>query len=323
VKVRDIGEFGLITRLLGEVQAVDGVVVAAGDDAAVVEVTPGSRVVFTCDCMVEDVHFLRTANGEDIGYKLMAGNISDIAAMGGRARYAVVTLVTPSDEPVAWLEDIYAGIKECASQYGCHVVGGDTSRGSKIMLSVALLGEVLPGRELLRSGARQGDVVCISGPLGGSHAGLQVELGRVDAQLAGAQEARLKHFRPTVPTELALVLGEMGCRCANDISDGLASEAREIAAASRVGIELDGADIPVAREAEAVAPALGESALDYALYGGEEYALLFCLPPSLAALVRARFPQVQAIGRVIAGEGVYLLRHGERERLATAYTHFV
>ena len=323
MKVRDIGEFGLIARLMGEAKALDGVVVAAGDDAAVVEVTPGSRVVFTCDCMVEDVHFLRTANGEDIGYKLLASNISDIAAMGGRARYAVVTLVTPPDEPVAWLEDIYAGIKECASQYGCHVVGGDTSRGPKIMLSVALLGEVLPGRELLRSGAQPGDVVCISGPLGGSHAGLQVELGRVDAQLAGAGEARLKHFRPTIPIELALVLGEMGCRCANDISDGLASEAREIAAASRVAIELDSAAIPIAREAETVALALGEPALDYALYGGEEYALLFCLPPELAALACARFPLVQVIGCVTAGEGVYLQKYGERERLATAYTHFV
>jgi len=322
VKVRDIGEFGLIARLMGEAEAFDGVVVGAGDDAAVVEVTPGQRVVFTCDCMVEGVHFLRTAHGADIGYKLMASNISDIAAMGGRARYAVVTLVTPPDEEVMWLEEIYTGIKGCASQYGCRVVGGDTSRGPNVVLSIALLGEVVPGREMLRSGAQAGDYVCISGPLGGSHAGLQVELGRVDPHLDCARQARLRHFRPTVPTDLALALGEMGCRSANDISDGLVSEAREIAVASRVGVELDGTAIPIAREAEAVALSLGEQPLDYALYGGEEYALLFCLPPSLAALVCARFPLVQVIGHVTAGEGVYLQKHGERERLAMAYTHF-
>jgi len=323
VKVRDIGEFGLIARLTGEVKALDGVAVGPGDDAAVVDLTPGYRIVFTCDCMVEDVHFLRTANGEDIGYKLMASNVSDIAAMGGRPRFAVVTLVTPPNEEVRWLEDVYTGIKACAAQYGCHVVGGDTSRGPKVMLSVALLGEVLPGREMLRSQALPGDLVCISGPLGGSHAGLQVELGRADPCLDGAREARLQHFRPTVPTDLALALSDLGCRCANDISDGLASEAREIATASHVGLELDSAAIPIAREAETVALALGESALDYALYGGEEYALLFCLPQHIAHRVCARFPLVQVIGRVTAGEGVYLLKDGEKERLAAAYTHFV
>ncbi|MBT9176738.1 MAG: Thiamine-monophosphate kinase [Firmicutes bacterium] len=322
MQVRDMGEFGLIARLMGEAKARDGVVVAIGDDAAVVEVTLGYRVVFTCDCMVEDVHFLRKAPGYDIGYKLMASNISDIAAMGGRPRYGVVTLITPADEEVAWLEDIYTGIKACAAQYGCQVVGGDTSRGPKVVLSVALLGEVLPGREMLRSGAQPGDLVCISGPLGASHAGLQVELGRIDASAACASEARLRHFRPVVPVDLALALGELGCRCANDISDGLASEAQEIAVASRVGVELDSALLPIAPEAQTIALALGEKPEDYALYGGEEYALLFCLPPSLAAEVCVRYPAVRFIGRVTEGDGVLLLHQGERERLRAAYTHF-
>ena len=322
MKVRDIGEFGLIARLMGESRPGDGVIVASGDDAAVVEVTPGCRVVFTCDCMVEGVHFLRTAHGQDIGYKLMASNISDIAAMGGCPRYAVVTLVTPPNEQVAWLEDIYTGIKACATQYGCQVVGGDTSRGPQVVLSIALLGEVRPGREMLRSGAQAGDYVCVSGPLGGSHAGMQVELGRVDPHLDCARQARFKHFRPVVPVDLALALGELGCRSANDISDGLASEAREIAVASRVGIELDGALLPIAPEAYTIAAALGENPEDYALYGGEEYALLFCLPLTLVSEVCARYPAVRVIGRVTQAEGVFLLRQGERERLHTAYTHF-
>ncbi|MBT9156012.1 MAG: Thiamine-monophosphate kinase [Firmicutes bacterium] len=318
----DIGEFGLIARLMGEAKARDGVVVAIGDDAAVVKVTPDCNVVFTCDCMVEDVHFLRTATGYNVGYKLMASNISDIAAMGGRPRYAVITLVTPADEEVAWLEDIYTGIKACAAQYGCQVVGGDTSRGPKVVLSVAMLGEVLPGREMLRSGAQPGDLVCVSGPLGASHAGLQVELGRIDASAACASEARLRHFRPVVPVDLAVTLGELGCRCANDISDGLASEAREIAVASRVGLELDSALLPIAPEALAIAHALGEKPGDYALYGGEEYALLFCVPALLSAEVCASYPAVQIIGRVTDDEGVFLLHQGERERLRAAYTHF-
>ncbi len=322
MKVRDIGEFGLITRLMGEETARDGVVVATGDDAAVVEVTTGLRAVFTCDCMVEDVHFLRSAAGYDVGYKLMASNISDIAAMGGRPRYAVVTLVVSPEESVAWLEDVYAGLKACAAQYGCHVVGGDTSRGQQAVLSVALLGEVWPGHEMRRSGAQVGDLVCVSGPLGASHAGLQVELKRVDLKSVYASQARRRHFRPVVPVDLAFALGKLGCRCANDISDGLVSEAREIARASRVGVELESALLPIAPEAQAIAQALAEKPEDYALYGGEEYALLFCLSPTLLGEVCARYPAVRVIGCVTAGEDVVLLRQGERERLNTAYTHF-
>lgn len=322
MQVKDIGEFGLIARLMAASAPRDGVIVSSGDDAAVVEVTPGLRVVFTCDCMVEDVHFLRIAQGRDVGYKLMASNVSDIAAMGGRPRYAVVTLVTPADEDVAWLLDVYAGIRECAAQYGCQIVGGDTSRGPKLMLSVALLGEVVPGREMLRSGATPGDLVCVSSSLGGSHAGLQVAVGKVGGFSPAITGALTKHFRPQVPLELAIALSELGCRSANDISDGLASEAMEIASASRVCLELESARIPVAPEALAIAHQLGDNPLHYALYGGEEYALLFCLPHALADELILRFPGTHIIGRVVTGEGVFLLHSGHRERLRAAYTHF-
>lgn len=321
MKVRDVGEFGLIGRLMDGVQFGPGVIIPPGDDAAVVEITPGMRLVYTCDCMVQDVHFLCTASGRGVGYKLLASNVSDIAAMGGRPRYALITVVTPPDVEVEWLEAVYQGLKECAKEYSISIVGGDTSNGPKIMLNVALLGEVEPDKELLRSKARVGDLVCVTGPLGASHAGLQVVLGRVARSCLLTRSAEERHYRSSPRVAEALRLSAIGCRCANDISDGLASEAREIADASGVGIELDAMEIPISEEAKYICGLLNENPLDYALHGGEDYELVFTIASELREILLQMLPESRVIGRVVAGSGV-MLRGADQKELRSGFGHF-
>lgn len=323
MQIKDLGEFGLIRTLLRDQVQAAGVIVPAGDDAAVVEIASGMRIVYTCDCMVENVHFLPTADGKDVGFKLLASNISDIAAMGGRPKYAVITLVAPGETSVDWLQDVYRGLGECCALYGVLIVGGDTSKGPCIMLNVSLIGEVEPGREMLRKNARVGDLVCVTGPLGGSAAGLRVVTGRVPRDLPEAAHVLTKHYRPRPRVEDGQVLTQLGCKCANDISDGLASEALEIAEASGVSLELVAKDIPICTEAGQIARHCSEDPLDYALYGGEDYELVFCISPSLMRTLSHVLPRVRVVGTVTnQGQGVSLLTSSGKSPISTAYNHF-
>ena len=322
MQIKDLGEFGLIKALLRDQPPSEGVIVPAGDDAAVVEITPGMRIVYTCDCMVEDVHFLSTAQGADVGFKLLASNISDIAAMGGRPRYAVITLVAPGETSVEWLQDVYRGLGECCALYGVALVGGDTSRGQNIMLNVALIGEIELGREMLRKNAQAGDLVCVTGPLGGSAAGLRVVTGRVPRDFPAAPYVLTRHYRPCPRVEEGQTLAQLGCKCANDISDGLASEALEIAGASGVSIELIAKDIPTCPETQQIAEYCDEDPVDYALYGGEDYELVFCIAPNLLPKLRQFLPGASVVGTVKVGQGVTLLSAGGAISIANAYSHF-
>jgi thiamine-monophosphate kinase len=272
--------------------------------------------------MVEDVHFLPTAQGADVGFKLLASNISDIAAMGGRPRYAVLTLVAPGETSVEWLQDVYRGIGECCAQYGVALVGGDTSKGQTIMLNIALIGEIEPGRELLRKNAQVGDLVCVTGPLGGSAAGLRVVTGKVPRDLPTAPHVLEKHYRPRPRVDEGQTLAQLGCRCANDISDGLASEALEIAEASGVSIELVAKDIPTCPETQQIAQYCDEDPVDYALYGGEDYELVFCIAPKLLPQLRQLLPRASVVGTVRVGQGVTLLSATSSIPIAKAYSHF-
>ena len=268
------------------------------------------------------MHFLPTAQGEDVGFKLLASNISDIAAMGGRPRYAVITLVAPGETSVEWLQDVYRGLGECCALYGVALVGGDTSRGKAIMLNIALIGEIEPDKEMLRKNAQVGDLVCVTGPLGGSAAGLRVVTGRVPRELPAAPYVLTRHYRPCPRVEDGQALTQLGCRCANDISDGLASEAQEIAEASGVSIELVAKDIPTCPEIQQVAAYCDEGPLDYALYGGEDYELVFCITPHLLPQLRQVLPGASVVGTVKMGQGVTLLSATSARPIAKAYSHF-
>lgn len=282
-----LDEFGLIRLLTaGRAQADggrQGVAVGIGDDAAVLNGRAGFQWVVSCDTMVQDVHFKpETMTYAAIGFKAMASNISDMAAMGAEPRFAVVALTIPREVPEQALQELYDGMYACAGRYNVAVVGGDTTgTPAGLTVTITVLGEVETGRALLRSSAKPGDTVFLTGPVGLSAAGLDLLLkrGRSAGDLSdvGPDELPLVHAhqRPLPQVEAGRLLGTSGLgRALNDISDGLASEAWELAEASGCGIVLEEAQLPVPPELAAYASRTGADPLDWMLYGGEDYQLV-------------------------------------------------
>ncbi|WP_409347054.1 thiamine-phosphate kinase [Paenibacillus sp. MBLB4367] len=294
-------EFGLIRSLThgrqtGELHAANGVVVGIGDDAAVTAPTPGLHTVMSCDTMVQDVHFKSiTMTDADVGFKAMAASVSDIAAMGAMPRHALVSISVPKRVSQASVAKLYAGLYACANALGVAVIGGDTtSSPDSLVVSVTALGEVEPGRALLRSAARSGDVVFVTGWPGCSAAGLDFLLGRSrQSEENETFEEPLEtlvraHRRPLPRIEAGRMLSLSGvCHALNDVSDGVASEAWEIAEASQCGIVLDEAALPVHPSLRAYASDKERDALEFLLFGGEDYELIGTMPAEHAEQVGA------------------------------------
>lgn len=286
-----------------------GIVVGIGDDAAVVRVAEGMDQVISCDTMVEGVHFHRwTMRYSDIGYKALAANISDMAAMGAVPKWFLVSASKPKTVSADRMREIYRGLYACAREYGVKIAGGDmTSSPQHLVLSVTIIGEVEKGRALLRSSARPGDIVFVTGPLGGAAAGLDYLLQKKQEQLSEDdlphEEAAIvrKHRRPKPCVTEGRILSQFNQRVAlNDISDGLASEANEIAEASGCGMIIYEKEIPILQEAEAYAQRTKGKIRDWVLFGGEEYTLLGTVPSSYFRQLKQLFDdqglQIYAIG---------------------------
>jgi len=236
----------------------------AGDDAAVVENPPG-HLLFSTDALVEGVHFTRALSSlEDIGWKALACNLSDLAAMGGRPLAAVVALCGAA---AADLDGIYRGVTGAAERYGCAVVGGDLSDAEEMVVTVAVLGTTDGRPPVLRSGGRPGDRLFVTGPLGSSAAGLRL----LRAGEGESNEAVRRHRRPLPRLGEGTAAAELGASAMLDLSDGLSLDLDRLARASGVGVEL--ITVPVAAGASE----------EEALGGGEDYELLFSLPPGREA----------------------------------------
>jgi len=304
---REVGEFELIARLAGALgETGPGVLLGIGDDAAVL---PPDLVVST-DLVVEDVHFRRATTGlADLGWKALAVAVSDLAAMGAAPLGAVVGLALGSgwsaDEAVA----IYEGVGECARECGCPVVGGDVSRAAVLMLAVTVFGRT--AAPATRGGAQVGDVLAVTGSLGGSEAGrLLLEAGAADSAAAAALAHR--HLRPVPRVADGRILAPH-VHAMLDVSDGVASDARRLADASGVCVEVDLDALPVQPGVEEVAAARGVEPGAFAATGGEDYELLVALPE--AALATSGVPLTR-IGRILAGTGVRFTGAGADEALA-------
>jgi thiamine-monophosphate kinase len=327
----DLGEFGLIRRLVAGLDARlalgPGVVLGPGDDAAVVKT--GGSVVLTTDALIEGVHFdLALSAPADVGYKALAAAASDVAAMGGAPRYALVTLGTPAATLAATLDGIYAGLGECAAELGVAVVGGDTVASERILLSITVAGE--PGEQgiVLRGGARAGDVLCVTGTLGGSAAGLALlKAAHHDAEAAELLERfpglAGAHRRPVARVREGLAAASAGATAMIDISDGLAADAGHLCDASGLGVELRAASIPFAEGLPEAARWAGRDAIELALGGGEDYELAIAIPAvQVSALAAALAPtRVTPVGELGGSERVII--DGARRPLAgLGWDHF-
>ena len=309
-----VNEFELIAHLKPGLAGNASVVVAAGDDCAVLDLDlPGRLALFKTDAVVEGVHFTAATPPEKIGHKALARCLSDVAAMGGTPNSALVTLALPRDFDPDRVERIYAGLNQTARRYEVAVVGGETTTNpGGLLISIALLGTVPKGRCILRIGAKPGDGLFVTGELGGSLAGRHLDF---EPRLAEARWLT-EHFPPH-----AMI----------DLSDGLAGDLRHLLHASAVGAELLSTAIPVSRAAreQARAESSAKPPLLAALTDGEDFELLFALPSTQAVALmdawKERFPHLRlsCIGKITAEPGVRLRdKQGTSPLTVHGYTHF-
>jgi thiamine-monophosphate kinase len=295
------------------------VIVGPGDDAAVLAQGAG-ELVLTADAMIEGVHFdRRITSARDLGYKAVMASLSDIAAMGASPRAALVTLVLTPDLDVAWVMQLYGGMRQACDEHALWLVGGDLARGEQIAISVTATGEVAPGRAVTRAGARPGDVLAVTGALGASASGLRVaRSGRVRGETDRA--LLYAHLRPTARVGEGAMLARHGATAMMDVSDGLAKDLSRLATASGVGATIRLHDVPVADGATR----------DDALGGGEDYELLATLPDGEAFTAAAGELRdtygtaLTAIGSIVDGAGINAMGDdGAERRLApTGWDHF-
>jgi len=261
VQLSDLGEFGLIKRIKKQIGKYSSVVCGVGDDAAVVPLSSGKYLLLTTDMLVEGVHFTKKMSAKAIGHKAIAASISDIAAMGGIAKYAVISIGVPASCSKQFILALYQGIKKTAKKFQVNIVGGDTVRSNKMIVNVALTGEAKRNEVVYRNGARKGDQIFVTGPLGKS--------------LLSGWHLR---FVPRI-AQASYIVKKCHPTSMIDISDGLVADLGHILEESRVGAIVEESLIPYRRG----------SHLKNALYDGEDFELLFTLP-----FLQARKYQKQA-----------------------------
>lgn len=289
MNVSEIGEFGLIRSIIASLPRQDsGLLVGIGDDAAVWKSHPQPTIA-TADLLLEGIHFdLRLITWYELGWKALAANLSDIAAMGGVPSYALVALGIGPDMSVEAVQEIYRGMVGVGSRFGTCVAGGDVARSpGGVLVAVTVLGHALevPAPKakrgtcvLTRSAARPGDLVAVTGDVGSSRAGLATLQAGMQLKPDTETLLRLAHLKPCPRVKEGQALLRAGVRAAMDISDGTAGDLAKMCQASGVGARIWLDKLPVLSEVKASFPDLYQ---DFALYGGEDYELLFAAPASV------------------------------------------
>ena len=306
--VHDLGEFGLIRKLQGAIGPASGsVAVGIGDDCAVLRTSnPDLYLLYTCDPVVEGVHYRPRDPARQIGWKAMARNLSDIAAMGGLPRWAVVSIGLRRGTDASWVKQLYAGLRAAARKFGCQIVGGDTTHVKhEQFVVVALVGEVETTRITLRSAAKVGDSVLVTGTLGGSLRGKHLT------------------FTPRI-NEARWLVSHFPVHAMIDLSDGLSSDLQRLVEVSPrgIGFEIHAAEIPIAPAAR--------GRLATALNDGEDFELLFTIDPRHVTALRRKWArkfrtELTEIGRVVRSRhhALLIMRDGSKRLLTPAgYDHF-
>ena len=333
--VKAVGELGLLERLRPFCPA--GLL---DDDAALLEITADHSVVVTTDVLVDGVHFSdRTTRAEDVGWRAVAANLSDLAAMGAHPLGITIGLSLPGEVPVAWVEALYQGMSQCLQPWGSVIYGGDLCRSPVISIAITALGQVRPDQVLRRTTAQVGQVIVVTGVHGASRAGLELLLhsdraGHLPEQ---ARQALIQaHQRPRPRFDALRLLRPLlaefdqpaGAIAAMDSSDGLANAVLQICRASGVGASLERSQIPMPPEfRDWLSP---QQSLDWALYGGEDFELVLSLPENLATVFVEQLGQGAAIiGSITSDSDVLLQGAGgdsdghELLSLQQGFQHFI
>jgi thiamine-monophosphate kinase len=309
-----MNEFELIAKLTKALPANENVVVGAGDDCAVLDLgVPEKLVLFKTDAVVDGIHFTRETPPEKIGRKALARCLSDIAAMAGTPTAALVTIALPNNFDADFVAKIYDGLNALAEKFGVAVVGGETTTNpERILISIALLGTVPRGKLILRSGAKVGDAIFVTGELGGALAEKHLSFGPRLAEARWLAEKFSLH---------AML----------DVSDGLGGDLRHILNASKVGAEILKSAVPVSRAAKLAArkSSSAKPAFVAALTDGEDFELLFTIASKDAVKLldtwKKKFPELRlsCIGKIVAGDGILIRdKSGSHKFNAHGYVHF-
>lgn len=330
--ISTLTERALIARIHARVPpAPDWVSLGIGDDAAVLVPERGCHDVVTADALVEDVHFRRAwSTPRDIGHKALAVTVSDLAAMGATPRGILLSLALPADLPLEDFDGLADGFLTLASTLRVPLVGGNITRSpGPLVLDVTAIGSVRPRRLLTRAGARPGDRIFVTGALGAAAAGLAMLQANTPASDDdGAAECRLAYQRPAAQLRTGIIVANNRVATAcMDLSDGLADAVRQVAEASGCGADIDAASVPVHMGARAWAAARGTDPAAFAVAGGEDYELVFTVPPRrrrrfLTAIRQSGNVPVTDIGVCTKAPSVSLVRDGERTPLLGGFTHF-
>jgi thiamine-monophosphate kinase len=333
--LESLGERGLIALISKRFPAPPALLpVGIGDDAAVGTPGRGTLDVLTTDGLVEGIHFdLAYSSFSDIGYKALAVNVSDVASMGGSSRLALLSLILPSHVTVANVESLLDGFEQMAGEAGVVLAGGNVTRSpGPVVIDVSLLGSVRPRKVLTRSGGRAGDALYVTGTIGAAAAGLGWLRASASGRLQSPGDPELascvaRYRRPRPRFRLGAILGRTRAASACiDLSDGLADGVRQLAGACGTGAAIDAALLPVSGGARQWFTSTGADPVVASAAGGDDYELLFAIPPRRRGLLRAVVQQAQGVPvtRIgeLTGSEIVLIREGRSEPLPEGFNHF-
>ncbi|MCL2760053.1 MAG: thiamine-phosphate kinase [Desulfuromonadales bacterium] len=326
MKISEIGEFGLIQMIAKNIRPNSLVTLGIGDDCAITKSASGTVTLTTTDMLVENVHFdLKWSDPETLGQKSLAVNISDIASMGGIPKYALLSLAIPETLSVEFIQNFINGFQKQAAQFDVILIGGDTcSSKNGLIINIALIGEQKPEYIVKRKGAIPGDLICVTGTVGDSAAGLEL-------LKKGEREGELikRHLLPEPRVNIGRQAAEAGIVTAMiDISDGTAADLGHIMEASNVGAEIDLPSLPISDSLKSLDGKLQKNIFDYALSGGEDYELLMTINPRhikrIMDIADNLAIPVTIIGKIKEGKELKLLKEdGSQYRLTSkGYDHF-
>jgi len=316
LKLGEIGEFGLIDYIKREcITSLTGVVKGIGDDCAVFGPYSGRVLLFTADMLVEDIHFLRDAiTPYQLGRKAIAVNLSDIAAMGGKPLYCLISLAIPVEMNVELIQDLYKGMKDICAHYKADIVGGDTVASTdRLIINVSLIGDAKEDEVIYRSGARPGDKIYLTGNVGDSSVGLKILKNEISPPSSMNSYFLKAHNEPDPLIETGRIIATSRLASSMiDLSDGLLSDLRHICKESGVGAMLFRGKIPLSSELKRLASHVNLDPLDLALSGGEDYLLLLTVPQAKGRDLEELFKDKGAsplslIGEITEEEGIRMV----------------
>lgn len=335
LRIEDLGEFGFIARFSRDfLRKLPAGIMGIGDDCAVIPWKGRKKLLVTTDLLIDGVHFLRERiSARDLGYKSLAVNLSDIAAMGGRPRWAFLSIAIPAEIEVAWLDDFFRGWRQLAARTGVRLLGGDTTKSRNgLVINVVILGEAEGKHLKYRSSARPGDIVAVTGKLGDSEGGLRLILQKREQDGMKPEEKYLirRHYRPRPHLEEGRFLASQPeVRAMMDVSDGIDSDLRRIMERSSCGVRVFLEQLPVSPALKKCAGRYNWNLDEVAAAGGEDYCLLLTVAPEKFAGLAEKFFRrfgrpLPAIGQITGEKNrLQYLRNGRQVVLGSSgYDHF-